>query len=343
MTDAAFTRPGLIAGESDTMKYEGAGIFEAALGARDAFAADNNLAGFGNVAVVGLSALGAVMDPFQAIFAAGVGWLMEHLDCLREPLDWLAGDPKEIEGQAKTWQNLQQRTYEATEFFVGQVRSTASQWGSEAATAYRAKASEMAESMLALGAVADSMSDATLKAGALVGIVRNTVRDLIAEVVGAALSKALQSLLVVTIPKVLAEVAILVAECTAKITRVLRQLMAGIKVLGGKFPALSSVCNLVNKAMDGPVTELEFGSLFLNSSKLHAADSYVSDSDGPLAAYKHAYRTLGEGNSVAYGTEAHVAVDALQNGFQMNTFQNGGAAGDGVAKGVKPPDIELPL
>jgi hypothetical protein len=42
---------------------------------------------------------------------------MEHLDCLREPLDWLAGDPKVIEGQAATRQSLRQRTYEATDYF----------------------------------------------------------------------------------------------------------------------------------------------------------------------------------------------------------------------------------
>ncbi|MEU4220755.1 hypothetical protein [Actinoplanes sp. NPDC026623] len=341
---AAISRPSLIAPEAETKWYEGAGIVEAAMGAKDGFAEDNLLAGFGNSAVVGLSALGAIMDPFQAIFAAGVGWLMEHVDCLREPLDWLAGDPKEIEGHVATWRNLQGRTYEAAEYFAGQVRSTTARWGSEAAAAYRAKASEMADGALALGEVADAMAEATLIAGSVVGVVRNTVRDLIAEVVGAAVSKALQALLVVTIPKIVAEVALMVAEYTGKIMQVLRRLTDAISALGGKFPALAEVCTRITKVMDSAISETTYGSLVLNSSKLHTADSYIADSDGAAAAYKHAYRTLAQGDAVVYGTKARVAVDALREGVKMNSIQNGSATADTLTgEQPAPPSVELPL
>jgi hypothetical protein len=338
------SRPGLIAPEAETKGYEGAGILEAAMGAKDGFSEGNLFAGIGNTAVVGLNALGAIMDPFQAIFAAGVGWLMEHVDILREPLDWLAGDPKEIEGHAQTWRNLQQRTYEATDYFVGQVKSTTGHWGSTAAEAYRAKASAMAESSLALGEVADAMAEATLIAGSIVGVVRNTVRDLIAEVVGAAVSKALQALLVVTIPKIVAEVALMVAEYTGKIMRVLARLSAAIKALGGKFPAVAAVCTRITKMMDSTISEVSYGSLFLNSAKVHVADSYVADSDGALAAFKNAYGTLDAADGVVYGTKAKVAVDALREGVNMNSIQNGGATADTLTgEEPAPPPIKLPL
>lgn len=125
---AAISRPGLIASESSTKWYEGAGVLEAAMGVKDGLASGGYWSAAGNGAVVGLSALSAVMDPFQVIFAAGVGWLMEHVAILREPLDWLAGDPKEIEGHAATWRNLQQRTYDATEYFADQVTRATADW-----------------------------------------------------------------------------------------------------------------------------------------------------------------------------------------------------------------------
>ncbi|MCU7725293.1 hypothetical protein ODJ79_16315 [Actinoplanes sp. KI2] len=344
MSDAAITRPSLIAGESETAGYEGAGIVEAAMGMKDGFQNENYLAGFGNMAVVGLSALGAVMDPFQAVFAAGVGWLMEHLDCLREPMDKLLGDPKEIEGHAATWRNLQKRTYEAAEYFADQVTAKTANWSSEAVNAYRAKASQMAGSTLALGEIADSMAEATLVAGSIVGVFRNTIRDLVAELVGAAISKALQALLVVTIPKVLAEVALMVAEVAGKVIRLLRQLTEAIGKLGSKFPAMVTLIDRITRLVDNSASELAYGSLFLNSSKLHAADSYLSDSQGPWKAYKHAYGTMAQGDAVVYGTKSRVAVDALREGIKMNGIQNGSTTGGQLHDGEPPaPTIELPL
>ena len=345
MSDAAaISRPNLIAPEAETKGYEGAGILEAAMGIKDGFSEGNLTAGFGNMAVVGLSALGAVMDPFQSVFAAGVGWLMEHLDCLREPLDALLGDPKVIEGHATTWRNLQKRTYDAAEYFAGQVSSATANWSSEAVDAYRAKASQMADSALALGEIADAMAEATLVAGSIVGVFRNTVRDLIAELVGAAISKAVQALLVVTIPKILAEVALMVAEWMGKIVQVLRRLTDTINALGRKFPALAELCTKLSKSMDSSISEMAYGSVFLNSAKVHAADSYVADSEGAWNGYKHAYKTLAQGDAVVYGTKAQIAADALREGVKMNSIQNGSTTAGSVHKDEPAkPSIELPL
>ncbi|WP_436524281.1 hypothetical protein [Actinoplanes sp. HUAS TT8] len=325
MSDAlAITRVPLAAEAADTKWYEGAGILEAAMSMGEGFAQGKILTGFGNFGVLGLSALGAVLDPFQAVFAAGVGWLMEHLDCLRQPLDWLAGDPKEIEGHAETWRNMQVRVQKTLTFFGEQVTSATAPWEAEAVTAYRAKAAGMANGVLALGEVAGVMAEATLIAGSIVGVIRNTVRDLISEVVGAAISKALQALLVVTIPKVLAEVALLVAKYTGKIVRVLQRLTDTIAELGAKFSPVVTICSNVK----GLLEEATFGSVFLNSAKLAEADGYLADSAGSWGAYKAAYRTFDQVDDVVYGTKAKVAVDALREGLRGNSIQNGAATGD---------------
>ncbi|MFI5492510.1 hypothetical protein [Actinoplanes sp. NPDC051859] len=259
-------------------------------------------------------------------------------------MDKLLGDPKEIEGHAATWRNLQKRTYEAAEYFADQVTAKTVHWQSDAVTAYRAKASQVIDSTLALGEIADSMAEATLVAGSIVGVFRNTIRDLVAELVGAAISKALQSLLVVTIPKVLAEVALMVAEVTGKIVRLLNQLTEAIGRLGSKFPAMASLLGQITKSMDSTTSDLAYGSVFLNSSKLHAADSYVADSQGAWQAYKHAYRTLSEGDAVAYGTRTQIAANALREGVKMNGIQNGSTtAGQIHDDEPSKPSIELPL
>ena len=53
-----------------------------------------------------LDSLGTVMDPLGELGAAGVGWVIEHVEFLHEPLDWLAGDPTQITAQARTWHNM---------------------------------------------------------------------------------------------------------------------------------------------------------------------------------------------------------------------------------------------
>jgi hypothetical protein len=340
----AIQRPSLIAGESSTKWYEGAGVLEAAMGVKDGLASGSYWSAAGNGAVVGLSALSAIMDPFQVIFAAGVGWLMEHVAILREPLDWLAGDPKEIEGHAETWRNLQERTYDATEYFADRVNNTAAGWGSLAADAYRSKAGKMAESALALGAVADAMAEATVLAGSIVGLVRNTVRDLIAEVVGAAVSKALQALLVVTIPKIVADVAIMVAKWAAKITKVLKRLTAAIHELGAKLPALARVFDKIKEVMDEAITEAAHGSTIGNAYRVEAAGTRLTQDESVLKGFRTAYRTLSDGNVATHGTTLRVAADTTKEAVKANGLQNGGASADTLT-GDEPttPIIDLPL
>ena len=46
------------------------------------------------------------MDPFGAILAAGVGWLIEHVGPLKEALNALTGNADEIAAQSETWKNV---------------------------------------------------------------------------------------------------------------------------------------------------------------------------------------------------------------------------------------------
>jgi hypothetical protein len=343
MTDYAFTRPSLIAPEAETKGYEGAGILEAALGVRDGIRDHEVMSVLGNGLAVGLSAISAIMDPFQAIFAAGVGWLMEHVSILREPLDWLAGDPKEIEGHAQTWRNIEKRLHDATDLYVDEVKRSTAHWTSEAATAYGARARGHAEDIQALGTISEVLAEMTLVAGAMVGVVRNTVRDMIAEVVGAAISKAVQVVLVVTIPKVVAEVALMVAEYSAKILALLRKLLAAVAKLTGKIPPLTRLIERISSSLGAA----ERGASRLGAFRAQAAEEAASSSDGLLKtagrAWGTAWGTIGEGNRLAYGGSRQVLADKLRTAPRDNGIQNAGATAEKLPDGDESRPIDLPL
>src|SRR6187549_2530055 len=146
--DTYIGRPGLIAPESGTKFYEGAGIFESACGVADGVAHEDWLGMGGNLVATGLGLLGA-------------GWLMEHVSFLREPLDKLCGDPKAIEGHAQTWRNIEQRIYDATDFFVSEVNKSTAAWAAQSAEAYRRRARGHADAIQAMGKIAEVLSKIT--------------------------------------------------------------------------------------------------------------------------------------------------------------------------------------
>lgn len=129
-------------------------------------------------AAAGLDSLGVALHPFDAMLAAGLGWLVEHVEFLREPLDVLAGDAAVIAAAARTWHDV-----------AGELRSVAAgyraaavpEWHGAAADAYRGAAGGLTASMDTAAGHADVLADLILATGAAVGTVRAAVRDAIAE------------------------------------------------------------------------------------------------------------------------------------------------------------------
>ncbi|MBB2940632.1 uncharacterized protein YukE [Actinoplanes lutulentus] len=330
MSEAYLGWPGLIAEERTTKAYEGTGIFESASGMVDnAFSGD--VPGFaGNALATGLAAMGAVMDPLQVVFAAGVGWLMEHVAILREPLDKLMGDPKAIDAHAQSWKNIEQRIYDATDFFVEEVNRTTVAWTAASADAYRQRARSHAESIQAMGKLADGMGRATTALGATVGIARNTVRDIVAEVVGACISKAVQAVSVVLIPKVVAEISILVSAASLKIFTVVKQLFAAIKNTG-----------LLVRQMQALMSRIGQSSRNVLRLEAHRIEAVGTAGEGWRGA-ADAYRLLSQGHVRAHGAVDQVMVNTARAAAQGNTSQNtGSGASDMNRDNPAPPPIDL--
>lgn len=167
----------------------GAGIFDTLNETRvDVEAAAGGLSNPGDLAVDGLSlgldALGFVANPLSGLLSAGIGWLIEHLDFLKEPLDALAGDPSAVTRVAITWgEDVKSEVVAVAESFRESVRRETVSWQGDGAEAYRKLADGVAAQLESLESAAQSVSTAIQNSGVLVATVRGIIRDLIADVV----------------------------------------------------------------------------------------------------------------------------------------------------------------
>ncbi|MGW4632974.1 RHS repeat-associated core domain-containing protein [Nocardia sp. NPDC004415] len=136
--------------------------------------------------VVGLAAeaVSLVVDPLGTLAAYGVGWLIEHCQPLQDALDWIAGDPAQIEAYAKTWDNVAARISEVATAQNQAVTTDVADWTGQTATAYKNAAANTTNLLTAANTAATTAASAIRLAGGVVAAVRETVRDLVAQTVG---------------------------------------------------------------------------------------------------------------------------------------------------------------
>lgn len=162
----------------------GAGIVDTYAGLVDTITADAEGEGpeIVDVALAGVGAVadtvGTLIDPFGAIISAGVGWLLEHVSFLREPLDALLGDPDAINT------NIDQLKSAAAEIrgIAEQHRqdlAAAQDWAGPTADRFRASMEQAATEIEALSKTMDGTATVVAVSGTLVVMLRGIVVDLI--------------------------------------------------------------------------------------------------------------------------------------------------------------------
>ncbi|CAM05080.1 hypothetical protein A8924_6240 [Saccharopolyspora erythraea NRRL 2338] len=146
---------------------------------------DMSVATLGNVASVGLDALGFIANPLGMLSGAGVGWLIEHVSFLKEPLDDLAGDPDAVNEVAAVWgEQVAMTCGKVASEYARAAQSETASWEGRSADSYRRTAAELAEDIGALEKLANGVRYATQAIGVAVASVRAVIRDMIADVVG---------------------------------------------------------------------------------------------------------------------------------------------------------------
>jgi hypothetical protein len=188
----------LVAEPEPTSDLEGAGVVSSWADLADAAGkpAPDGMEIACAAAGAGLDTLGAIADPFDTLMSSSVGWLIEHVWFLREPLDALAGDPLQITAQAQTWSNI-----------AGELRAVAADhiaaqvpgWAGPAGEAYRGAVSRYTGAVIDVAGQADQLAQLVLGSGAAVGTVRALVRDLIADFLSWVARMALGALAAATV------------------------------------------------------------------------------------------------------------------------------------------------
>ncbi|WP_410652845.1 RHS repeat-associated core domain-containing protein [Amycolatopsis sp. cmx-4-54] len=191
-----------------------------------------------------LDALTAVMDPIGAVFAAGVGWLIEHVGPLKEALNALTGNADEIAAQAETWTNIANELGTVSVELVDLVDKDLGSWQGEAADAYRKQAQNTSTLIQSAQKGSEGAGSGVKTAGEVVAAVRTLVRDIIAELIGHLISWALQVVFTLgigmtwVVPQVVAAVAKTaskIAGLTTKLVKALKALMPLLKKAGDLF------------------------------------------------------------------------------------------------------------
>ena len=136
----------LIEEKQDTATtYSGAGVVESIDGLCTALKSGSWL----DAAVAGVGAAidmaATVSDPLGSLIAAGLGWLMDHLEPLKGWLNDLTGDAGEVLAFSGTWKNIAGASDESSNELIRLVRADLEGMAGEAVTAYAAYADGVAQ------------------------------------------------------------------------------------------------------------------------------------------------------------------------------------------------------
>ncbi|MEU4806308.1 RHS repeat-associated core domain-containing protein [Actinosynnema sp. NPDC023587] len=238
--------PLLATAQSDTTAVTGIGIAESAADLASGISDGSWVAaGLGGIGV-GLEVLSMVLDPIGTVASYGVGWLIEHVQPLKEALDWFAGDPPVIRSFSETWSNV------AAE--VGRIAADlgtqdAPGWQGAASAAYRSHAAQTADAIAGAGTLAEGVGTGVMVMGEVVAAVREIIRDLVAEVVGKLITWALEAVatLGLATPLIIAQATSTIARVCNRIADLVRKL---VKTIANVTPRIRKVLDKLGEIME---------------------------------------------------------------------------------------------
>lgn len=189
----------LIEGPTSTSATQGAKVFHGLNKTAQAYGAAFTAEDFSfldaGVATVttALDVMSFVANPFKHLIQAGVGWAFEHFAFLREPLDWVAGNPQAIEGLALTWNNIAVEMHAAADEWAAELAAL-QDWDGADAAGYREAAAGFETVLRASAESAVATAKGVNIAGVAVGLLRTLFLEIIANFVAEAVMWLLSAL-----------------------------------------------------------------------------------------------------------------------------------------------------
>jgi uncharacterized protein YukE len=209
---------------------------------------------------VTLDVLSLVSNPAGALLSYGVGWLIEHVQALSEPLDWLAGRPEVISSQAEAWGGIAEAVREVRQDYARAVDTGLTGWHGTAAQAYHDRARDIDQLLNAASVAAEGIQVAITMSGMVVAAVRDQIREKIAELVGYLIFYAaeLACSAGLAAPVIADQAMTLITRYAAEIAELVSKLLRTIKAL---MPLLRHLDEVLGTLRHGLARPLGPGSL----------------------------------------------------------------------------------
>ncbi|WP_067706270.1 WXG100 family type VII secretion target [Actinoplanes awajinensis] len=291
-----------------SQKWSGAGVFDSGNSAWDDLVDDGDFSALTvgvDVLSVGLDLLSIALNPFGELVKAGVGWVLEHVAFLREPLELLTGDHRAIQAVAQTWDNVGKRLVSTADKYE-QAMSTVAGWTGDAAQSYRAAASEYIQGLRALAGHADNTSQGVAIAGVVVATERAIVFDMISSFVSRVITEALIAAAssVVTlggsVAAFLTSVSVDATLLATRLAKRLAKLLTVIKRFAKKFDELGAASKKVSKALEGKSQSIHNWADKLQRSNLRTKRDLLPEGSGALRYTRYVDRAAtGIGGTIA--------------------------------------------
>lgn len=198
-----------------------------------------------------LDAAATVSDPIGSLIAAGLGWLIDHVDPLKTWFDDLTGHADEVRAFAGTWSNVA-RSLDASGAELGRILADIDPLSGEAMDAYRRFQQDAAKHLQAAGQWAGALSTGLQVAAAIVQAVHDLVRDVLSQLVGSIIAWVAEEAfsLGFATPWVIEQVSTRVAELSEKVGTTLTRLLDSLGKLGELLTKLKNLWDDFAKLVD---------------------------------------------------------------------------------------------
>ncbi|MEC3976154.1 hypothetical protein [Amycolatopsis sp. H20-H5] len=189
---------------TDANKFSGAGFLDSYTflikSCQDIQTADDSDKAALGVAI-GLGAVASVVDtvklvlnPLGSLISAGLGWLIEHVSFLREPLDMLMGDPDQIQLLSQEVHTIAASIRKIGEDQTASLTGDIAAWHGDAADAFTARMKELSADLDSKAHGTDVVGYLIQTNMAIIAAVRGLFRDLVTTVLGDIISTMLIAL-----------------------------------------------------------------------------------------------------------------------------------------------------
>ena len=267
-------------------------------------------------------------DPVDFFSQMAVGFILEHVDPLKDLLNDFTGDSAEVFGMSASWQSIAEALASIADDIDSTSSSAMSNMTGQAVDAYLYRQQTVAEAMRAVGENASAFSGALTDAANIVDAIHDLVRDAIADVVASLVSTVFWSCVTFgfAAPAKSVEVSAKVTTWVVTIGQIgqmLVQLLTAIKAVFDSFDSIQTGLTEQVKVIGANCTMPTGGCCGSNAA--------AQDLSSPLS---------GSGNATANGQTGGTTVSAGNGGVAVGGDNNGTINNDNSSTNI---NVETPV